>query len=163
MGIVNQIALQELADEIKNDPETLGYSEKSAAEIIDILTAPRSLEVPTYINTEKTPEEIIFTLIKRGKWEGIVEAALNDQSTGHEAAFKLYEVTKLQTIQLNWNAAAVRIVFNALKTASLLVEADITALTDEGRVEVTTTRAQTLSLPRLNLGIVEQAIILSQE
>jgi len=163
MGIVNQAALQALADEIKNDPETLGYSGKSAIEVINILKTKKSLDTPEYTDVEKTPEQIIFTLIKRGKWEDIVEAALNDQSTGHEAAFKLYEVTKLQSIRLNWNAAAVQTVFEDLKTASLLVDADIDALTDEGRVETTTTRKEELSLPRLKLEIVKIAIAMSKE
>ena len=163
MGIINETAFQELVDEIKNDPETLGYSGKTAAEVIDILKTPRSKTIPEYTNVEKTPEEIIFILIKRGKWEAVKNAAASETEPGHAAAFALVEVTKLQTIQINWNATAVQNVFNSLKAASIINQDDIDELTAEGRVEITMTRAEELSLPQLNLAIVEKAIILSKE
>lgn len=160
MGIVSDIVLTIIGNEIKNDPETLGYSGKTLAEIIDILQTPRSLTIPEYTNVEKTPEEIIFILIKRGRWEAVKSAADSAVASGHDAAFALVEVTKLQTIQINWNSTAVQNVFNSLKAASIINQDDIDALTDEGRVEITMTRAEELHFPPLKLGIVAQAMIM---
>jgi len=163
MGIVSDIVLTAVGNEIKNDPETLGYAGKTLSQIIDIMKAPRSLVVPEFDNVSKTPEEIIFILIKRGKWEAVTLAAASDVAPGHDAAFALAEVTKLQTIQINWNAAAVQSVFDSLKAASIIDQADIDVLNSGGQTEITTTRAEELNFPQLTLARIAKAMILVGE
>jgi len=163
MGVISDIVLTAVGNEIKNDPETLGYAGKTLSQLINIMETPRSLPVPEFDQVSKTPEEIIFILIKRGKWEAVTKASLSEVAPGHDSAFALVEVTKLQTIQINWNAAAVQSVFASLKAASIINQADIDVLNAGGQTEVTRTRAEELSFPQLTLARVAKAMILVGE
>lgn len=158
--LANQ-ALINLGNEIKNDPEHLGYSGKYTYEIIDLLTIPRSKTIPEYVYDLKPPQEIAYILIKRGRWEAIVEAAGSAVAPGHNDAFNLVELTKLYDLDIYWNTATMTQMLSDLKAASIINDDDMNDITEGGRTEVKISRKEKLGFPELTLERVEEAMQLT--
>ena len=141
--------------EITTDPETLGYSGKTPAEILEILNTQRSLDPQEYAINMISPQEIALILIKRNKWKAVKDIV--DTSI---FAFSLVELASLPGITVDWTGDQIVALLTGLVNAGALDTDDTTALRDAARIEKTQSRRQALEWPILTIQNIEEAIML---
>jgi len=157
--MLNQAALQTIRTEIDTDPETIGYTGKTALEISILMNEQISQNPVVNNDLEVDVQEIASVLIKRGKWEAVTDAADNGVAAGHADAFNLVEIAKLSNISDEINTSALNTTVTNLITAGVLTAADGQALKAIAQEEVLKSRAQILGFNKpLSVDDCQQAL-----
>ncbi len=136
--------------ELQTDPASVGYAAPLAASdfnaLVALLIKPISQSPKVFKAISITANQIIAALIKLRKWEPIVIAANSVVATGHADAFLLVQLQTIGSVTDDFTGSAYSAILANLKTASLLVQADIDALTAIAQIEVLRSRADILGV-----------------
>lgn len=139
-----------LLAEINQDPAGLGYTGKTTDQIVALMNQPRSQTPQQFQSISVSPQLIAQVLIYRAKWEAIKIASDTPAAAGHVDAFRLYALSGLGSLTLDFNTSQAGAMIDNLIAAGILVAADKQAIINACRGEIFASRAQIIGLDATN-------------
>jgi hypothetical protein len=157
MGFSND-ALLKIKNEINNDPATRGYLGKTYSEMSSLINEKISQTPQVFSGLNINPQQIALILIKRNKWEAVKSASDNAIATGHADAFKLWHLANLGNIVDDLTNAQLTSIITSLVSATILSNADASALRDASRTEILKSRSDVLGLGFISEADIRHAL-----
>ena len=142
--------------EIDTDPTTLGYSGKTAGEILTLLNTKASQDPQVFVATPISPQEVALILIRQNKWK-----AVKDATATNVMAFSLVELAALPNLNVDWTGTELTALLTNLITNTIITTTETDLIRNASRTEVLTSRREDLGWPILGPEDIQAAIDLA--
>jgi len=139
--------------EIDTDPTTLGYSGKTAGEILTLLNTKASQDPQVFVASPISPQEVALILIRQNKWKAVKDAAPTNVM-----AFSLVELAALPNLNVDWTGTELTALLTNLVTNAIITTTETDLIRDASRVEVLKSRREDLGWPVLSPQDIQEAI-----
>lgn len=149
----NTTFLTVIKNEIDTDPTALGYSGKTAGEILTLLNTKVSQDPQVFTASPISPQEVALILIRQNKWK-----AVKDATATNVMAFSLVELAALPGLDVDWTGTELVALLTNLVTNGIITTTETNLIRDASRVEVLTSRREDLGWPVLNTQDIQEAI-----
>lgn len=143
-----------IKDEIETDPQSIGYSGKTATEIASLMNTERSQVVKEYEESSLSGEALVKYLCTNRLWKSIVDA----QETS-ENAFYLVELLRYGGTDIQYTAD-IQSLITGLKTDTILTTENETGIIAHTREEILKSRAEIIAGGPVRVDDIIQAKLL---
>ena len=142
--------------EIDTDPTALGYSGKTAGEILTLLNTKVSQDPQVFVATPISPQEVALILIRQNKWK-----AVKDATDTNVMAFSLVELAALPNLNVDWTGTELTALLTNLVTNAIITTTETDLIRNASRTEVLKSRREDLGWPLLGPQDVQEAMDLA--
>lgn len=148
--------LTAVKNEIDTDPTALGYSGKTAGEILTLLNTKVSQDPQVFVATPISPQEVALILIRQNKWK-----AVKDATDTNVMAFSLVELAALPNLNVDWTGTELTALLTNLVTNAIITTTETDLIRNASRTEVLKSRREDLGWPLLGPQDVQEAMDLA--